>query len=92
MKRLFLPLSLLFIALSTACSAWLTQSEKTQIARWETSPQYSDGIFSNPEQRPPLSLKDGLTMIPKFLFSSEEREPNRPLPKQQVDLLSLIHI
>ena len=28
MKRLLLPLSLLFIALSTACSAWLTQSEK----------------------------------------------------------------
>ena len=75
MKRLFFPLSLLFIALSTACSAWLTQSEKAQRALWETSPQYSDGTFRNPEQRPPLSLKDGLTMIPKFLFSSEEREP-----------------
>ena len=91
MKRLLLPLSLLFIALFTACSAWLTQSEKAQRARRETSPQYSDGIFSNPEQRPPLSLKDGLTMIPEFLFSNEEREPNRPLPKQQVDLSAFLH-
>ena len=92
MKHRRLPLSLLVLALFTACSPWLAQSKKTQEALWKASPQYRDGKFSNPTAQPPLSLRDGLTMIPEFLFGDQERKPNKPLPRQQVDLTAFMHL
>ena len=88
MKKEHAPFILAFavVVLYTACSTWMAHSTPMQREAWRQSPQYSDGTFRNAVEWQSLSFWQGLRLLPDFFFGGQERTPEGPLPRQQVDL------
>jgi len=49
----------------------------------QASPQYKDGIFTNPKV---LEMSPSFGMIKKYLFGKEQRSPEEALPQKLIDL------